>query len=151
MCREFLLDMMTICHKVVVSREILIEWTNHASSFSVSWLAAMRAKRKIVTVYPTVEGSYVVRIQDISGFTHQQIAAMQKDLLLILAALETDNLIASCDSKAEGLFARAAAQIGDFRNIVWVNPNDEAAHCSDWLKSGARYAPERSLGASVDV
>jgi hypothetical protein len=151
MCREFLLDMMTICHRVVVTREILIEWKNHASSFSVTWLAAMRTKRKVVTVYPEAGGSYVVRIQDASGFTPQQIAAMEKDLLLVLAALETDNLIASCDSKARNLFARAAVQMEDIKNIVWVNPNDETDRCSDWLKSGARQASERSLGGTVDA
>jgi predicted NAD/FAD-dependent oxidoreductase len=151
MCREFLLDMMTICHKVVVSQEISLEWKNHASSFSITWLAAMRAKRKIVTVNPHVEGSFVVRIQNASGFTSQQIAAMEKDLLLIAAALETDNLIASCDSKAKRLFAQAAVQIDDIKNIVWVNPNDEADRCGDWLKSGARHVPERSLGVSIDI
>jgi hypothetical protein len=151
MCREFLLDMMTICHKTVVSGEILVEWRNHASAFSVTWLAAMRAKRKIVTINPRLEGSLVVRIENASDFTPQQVAAMEKDLLLIAAALETDNLIASCDSKAKGLFAQAAAQVDDIKNIIWVNPNDESDHCSDWLKSGARYVPERSLGVSVDI
>lgn len=129
----------------------MIEWKNHASSFSVNWLAAMRAKRKIVTVHPDGEGSYEVRIQDISGFTPRQIAAMEKDLLLILAALETDGLIASCDSKARDLFAQAAVQIADIRGIVWVNPNETIDHCSDWLKSGARHTSERSLGAFTDT
>lgn len=76
---------------------------------------------------------------------------MEKDLLLILAALETDGLIASCDSKARALFVLAAVQIYDIRNIVWVNPNDVMDHCGEWLKSGARHAQERSLGASADV
>lgn len=55
MCREFLLDMMSICHKVVVTQAISIEWKNHASTFSVRWLAAMRAKRKLITAYLRLE------------------------------------------------------------------------------------------------
>jgi hypothetical protein len=146
MCREFLLDMMTICHKAVVSPEIMLEWKNHASVFSISWLTAMRAKRKIVTVETGADGGYEVRIQDASGFTPQQILAMEKDLLLLLAALETDGLIASCDARARGLFARAAIQIEDIKKIIWVNPNDETDRCGDWLKSGARHESERTLG-----
>lgn len=146
MCRKFLLDMMTICHKIVITREISVEWRNHASVFSVRWLAAMRAKRKVVVVTPGSGCTYEIRIQDLSGFTPGQVAAMGKDLLLILAALETDSLIASCDRKARGLFARAAAQLEEIQNIIWVNPDDEADHCGGWLRSGARYAPERSFG-----
>lgn len=150
MCREFLLNMLTICHKVVLTQEIKVEWKNHASSFSVTWLAAMRAKGKIVTVYPDDDGSYGARIRVASGFTVQQIAAMEKDLLLILAALETDGLIASCDSKARALFAQAALELEEIQKVIWVNPNKEIDSCGDWLKSGARHAPERSLGASAD-
>ncbi len=150
MCREFLLDMLIICHKVVLTQDIAIEWRNHASSFSVTWLAAMRAKRKVVSVHPEDDGTYGARIQTASGFTVQQIAAMEKDLLLILAALETDGLIASCDSRARALFAQAARELEEIRNVIWVNPNKETDSCGDWLKSGARHAPERSLGASTD-
>jgi hypothetical protein len=46
MCRQFLLDMLTICHKAVMSPELMTEWGNHASNYSVRWLAAMRSKRK---------------------------------------------------------------------------------------------------------
>jgi hypothetical protein len=150
MCREFLLDMLIICHKVVLTQDISTEWRNHASSFSVNWLAAMRAKRKVVSVHPDDDGTYGGQIQAVPDVTVQQIAAMEKDLLLILAALETDSLIASCDSKARALFVQAAREIEEIRNIIWVNPNKENDSCSQWLKSGARHAAERSLGAPTD-
>ncbi|MGB8346448.1 MAG: hypothetical protein WCD86_16300 [Ktedonobacteraceae bacterium] len=146
MCREFLLDMMNICHKIVISQEILTEWKNHASFFSVSWLAAMRGKRKVLMVHPEAGGSYVISVHEASKFTPKEIVAMEKDLLLILAALETDRLIASCDSTARDLFARASSQIYDIKNIIWVNPNDATSDCGDWLKSGARHESERCLG-----
>lgn len=145
MCREFLLDMMTICHRMVVSREILIEWKNNASSFSVPWLAAMRVKRKVVTVDPEGTDSYVVRIRSMEDFTPQQITAMEKDLLLILAALETDRLIASCDSTAKALFIKASGQVNEIKRIAWVDPSDASDKCPDWLQSGARDMPERRL------
>jgi hypothetical protein len=59
--REFLLDMLSICHKVVTSQEISAEWKNHASKFSIGWLAAMRSRGKIVLAAPN-PGNIMERI-----------------------------------------------------------------------------------------
>jgi hypothetical protein len=150
MSRDFLLEMMTICHKAVVSKEIMVEWKKHASLFSVSWLAAMRRRRKVVTVNPETGEEHLQVLRRIAGFTSQQIDAMEKDLLLILAALETDELIASCDSTARNLFARASREVTVIQNIVWVNPIDENHSPLDWLKSGARNSPDRRLRESTE-
>jgi hypothetical protein len=73
---------------------------------------------------------------------------MEKDMLLILAALETDQLIASGDSTARDLFTKAASMMDTIASIVWVNPIKESDNCCDWLKSGARYTVDLTLGAT---
>lgn len=144
-CRQFLLDMLFICHKVVTSKEISVEWKNHASKFSVGWLAAMRSRGKIVVVTPD-SGDLLEHIVLLNEWTAKDIAAIEKDMLLILAALEADQLIASGDSTARELFARAAKLTDGIASIVWVNPVKESDNCGDWLKSGARYAVDLTLG-----
>lgn len=146
MCRQFLLDMLTICHKAVMSPEISVEWKNHASKYSVNWLAAMRSKGKIVTIAPGSSEGIARHFCDDMIFTPNQISAMEKDLLLILAALQTDRLVASCDRKVRELFAQAALAFDDIKNIMWVDPSQEGDDCSHWLESGARHSPGKCLG-----
>lgn len=148
MCRQFLLDMLTICHKAVMSQELMIEWDNHASGYSVRWLAAMRSKRKIVTVNSGSSEGIADHFCDDTRFTPKQIGAMEKDLLLILAALQADRLIASCDRKVKDLFAQVALTFDDIKNIVWVDPSQEDDDCPHWLESGARHSTSRCLGKS---
>jgi hypothetical protein len=54
LCREFLLAMLKICHRVVLTPEIEREWRQHASRFSMRWLATMRSRRKAVDVHPPI-------------------------------------------------------------------------------------------------
>ena len=143
--REFLLDMLVICHQVVTSREISVEWKKHATKFFVGWLAAMRSKRKLITVTPE-PGNHMELILGANDWAINEIAAMEKDMLLILAALETDELIASGDSTARDLFAKAANSVDRIARIIWVNPIAENDHCGEWLKSGARYDATLTLG-----
>lgn len=147
--REFLLDMLDICHRLVTSKDISVEWKRHASKFSIGWLAAMRSKGKIITVTPTPK-NIMERIMEASDWSGIQIAAMEKDLLLILAAMETDELIASADSTVRDLFAKAASTVDSIARIVWVNPITESDHCGEWLKAGARYHGDLALGSLPD-
>lgn len=149
MSREFLLDMMTICHRVVVSPDITAEWRNHASRFTVGWLAAMRSKGKVVKVIPDLEFDIRARILSCTDFQPGQIDAMEKDILLLEAAITTDRVVASSDRKVRELFATASAQVKEIANVTWVNPSDPEDRCDEWLKAGARGDHDRSLGRLV--
>jgi hypothetical protein len=144
-CREFMLDMLTICHKVVMSKDIKTEWEMHASNFSIKWLAAMRGKGKVVHVQPE-PGDLWDQIQGAREWTAKESAAMEKDLLLLVAALESDHLIASCDEKVRQLFAEAAVHLRHLKSIMWVNPTADDGHHGDWLHAGCRHDPVLSLG-----
>lgn len=143
-CREFLQDMLTICHRVVMSDDIQREWSKHASVYSTRWLAAMRSRGKVVKVTPG-PSDFMEQITDATEWTPAEIAAMEKDLLLPLAAIETDRLVASGDSKVRDYFAKAARHVDSLSSIVWVDPSRSEDHCGKWLQAGARHGDAPTL------
>lgn len=73
---------------------------------------------------------------------------MLKDFHLLGAALETDQIIISLDETIRGLFKGASQQVGEIRNIIWVNPDRTAVeHPIPWLQNGAPPEPHRRLSA----
>lgn len=78
----------------------------------------------------------------------EDINAMLKDFHLLGAALETDQIIISLDETIRGLFKRASQQVGEIRNIIWVNPDKTTEeHPIAWLQNGAPPEPHRRLSA----
>jgi hypothetical protein len=137
-CREFLLDMLLICHRVVMSDDITREWEKHASGYSVKWLRAMRKRGKVVRVTPEATG-LMDRIAAAADWSEKDMAAMEKDLLLLLGALATDRLVASGDGKVRDRFAKAAVSVAEIAPVTWVNPSLAEDHCGTWLHAGARH------------
>lgn len=145
-CRLFLLDVLTICHRVVLSEDIMREWNKHASRYSVKWLRAMRKRGKVIKVTPDAFDLFE-RILATADWSAKDIAAMEKDMLLPLAALATDHLVASGDNRVRDRFAMAAADVAELGGITWINPATAADHCGTWLHGGARHDAEHTLGA----
>ena len=73
-----------------------------------------------------------------------------KDVHLLEAALATDKIVASMDKEARDSYACVCQQIGEIRDIVWVNPETEEDSCTGWLKKGAPTESERKLGYNVN-
>src|SRR5437660_6190664 len=46
-CRDCLLAMLHICHRIVMTAEIGAEWKRHRSRFAMTWLTSMEARRKV--------------------------------------------------------------------------------------------------------
>jgi hypothetical protein len=105
----------------------------------------MRSRRKLVTVEPGRDNDLLKRILEAEDWTSRQVVAIEKDLLLIEAALETDRLVASSDSTVRDLFVQAAERVNDISSIVWVDPTNEEDDGPGWLRSGARSTAARSL------
>jgi hypothetical protein len=147
-CRGFLLDMLTICHRVTMSAEIMTEWDNHASPYSIRWLAAMRGKGKVLRVNPE-PGTLMEAIRNAHDWQVKEFAAMEKDLLLVLAALASDRVVASRDERVRKLFAKAAANVHLLTAIAWVDPATADDHHGEWLRAGARHTAALKLGAAV--
>ncbi len=73
---------------------------------------------------------------------------MQKDFHLLEAALETDKTVISLDQTVRTLFAQAAQQVGEIRDVVWVNPDRTVEEQPIvWLQNGAPNEAHRQLSA----
>ena len=146
-CRDFLKTVRSQDQTVVMTREISDEWKRHQSRFALEWRVSMDARRKIERINPPE----YVEIQDKVTNTasdEDEIETIQKDFHLLQAALATDQTIISLDETVRGLFKRASQQVGEIRNIIWVNPDKTTEeHPIPWLQNGAPPEPHRRLSA----
>jgi hypothetical protein len=71
---------------------------------------------------------------------------MNKDYLLISAALAADRRVISRDGEVRTLLKAASAQIGQLRNILWVDPDNAEEDVCGWLAGGAELEEDRLLG-----
>ena len=145
-CRDFLLAVLEVCHRVVMTAPIQEEWNKHQSRFARRWRLSMMARRKVEIVEIQVSASLERRFPKVvaSPFI---LAIMEKDRRLIEAALLSDHRIASLDEAVRRHFRDHGERLPELRKICWVNPDTEDDVC-DWLKNGAPAERTRMLGYS---
>jgi hypothetical protein len=145
-CREFLQAMLHVCHRVVMTSDLMREWQKHQSAFTVTWLGTMRRRRKVVTVIPDAGKHTLLAlgIQD-SDLTKKRRDALAKDCLLVVAAWEADRLIASRDDQVRKLFASLNSHVDGIGSLIWVNPDHSKEDVTTWLHAGARSESHRRL------
>jgi uncharacterized protein YqfA (UPF0365 family) len=144
--RDLLRQVMSVCHKVVMTPDISREWKAHRSRLSFQWHAAMTARKKVFDAHQTADPDLCSRI-DACPLSKNQRAAIQKDLHLIEAGLATDQIVISADDSARRLFATVSARVGALKSVVWVNPAEEPEALQEWLKQGARPVSDWQLNA----
>ena len=135
-CRDFLQEVLSICHHMAMTPEVLEEWKKHESNFARKWRTSMVARRKHRRGQPPI-GKARTKAILATAESQKQADAMAKDLRLIEAALLSDRIVISCDEEARKLFRRAASTVPALRCIVWVNPTTEPTQVIDWLRRGA--------------
>ncbi len=144
-CRDFLKEVRSQNHRVVMTRKISDEWKRHRSGFAHEWKVSMYARRKIDRINPPEH----VELQDkVTNTTNNEneIEALRKDFHLLQAALVTDQTIISLDETVRGLFKRASQQVGEIRDIIWVNPDRTTEEQPiTWLQNGAPSEAHRRL------
>ena len=152
-CRAFLLAVLEICHRMVMTPEIKKEWDKHQSRFAIKWRKTMIAKKKFEyrkqpeTGFIEENRSLLWDVFDKLAETDKQRDEMFKDLHLIEAALDTDKRIISLDDNtARKFFARGANEFEELKSIVWVNPDNPEETAIEWLENGAPVENERMLG-----
>lgn len=146
-CRDFLQEVKLQNHRLVMTREISEEWKNHRSRFARGWLVSMYASRSVERVNPSPNNTLRNKITTTTS-NQAAINAMEKDYHLLEAALATDKTIISLDETSRNLFKRAAQQVGDIRNIIWVNPEKTGEEGPiTWLQQGAMPEQHRQLSA----
>ena len=143
-CREFLVAVRNICHRMAWSEAIVAEWNKHMRSFAVQWLVSMRNLRKLRPVQRET-------LQELRQATQEHsknpnvVQKMLKDVHLVEAALATDLRIATGDDNARGHFSRLAASFAPLQSILWVNPITEGEKAIKWLEQGAPDRRARRL------
>jgi hypothetical protein len=145
-CREFLETMIAVCHQLVMTDEILDEWKENAlkSRFSSKWLRWMFSKKKVVRLEIVPELAVEGKILN-TALSQKAKDAIEKDLLLIRAALNSDRTIASRDEEARKGFRNAAGTVSVLGEVAWVNPQLEDETLLEWLKKGAPHEAHRLL------
>ena len=147
-CTEFLETFRDECpHHIVMTPELSEEWDAHQSNFAARWLKSMIARKRFDYITPPQNTALSKKI-DTTATRERDLEAMQKDFHLLHAALVTDQTIISLDETVRRLFKRASQQVGEIRNIIWVNPDRTAEeHPIVWLQNGAPPEPHRQLSA----
>ncbi len=147
-CRDFLEAVRVICHRLVMSNAISVEWMRHESRFTSTWLNKMYGMRKVVFIDPAKSTSEDL-CQQLEKMASSEKAreAMLKDAHLLEAALASDQIVASMDETVRDLFSRASKNVGEIRPVVWVNPDLEEEKITEWLENGADPEKKRQLGS----
>ena len=150
-CRDFLIVVRSQNHKLVMTNKISDEWKQHQSRFARRWRLSMDARKKVDRIILPNN----TRIKDkITNTTDNEddTEAIQKDMHLLEAAMQTDKTIVSLDETIRSLFAYASRQVGEIRNIIWVNPERTTEEQPiTWLKNGALPEVHRQLSAYQPV
>lgn len=141
-CRKFLETMLEVGHHVVMADEIKKEWRRHISKYSRRWRRQMYGRRLVTQIKVDEDETLRGRI-DTAVHLDQRVA---KDVHLIEAAIATDRLITSRDETARKAFGNASANVGELKQIVWVNPTQDDEKPIDWLREGAKTEAHRQLG-----
>ena len=130
-----------------MTSDIRDEWDKHQSRFAHTWRKNMVAKGKLVPLKDlTVDQTLWKKLED-SATTDKQRAEIVKDICLLEAALATDKIVISLDDNtARKFFSKAAPQIQELKEVIWVNPDSEQEQPILWLEQGAPYEEKRTLG-----
>ncbi|MGB7340178.1 MAG: hypothetical protein WBC91_14875 [Phototrophicaceae bacterium] len=134
MCRDFLDEIFKSGHKVIMTPEIKVEWDKHIrSNFAKDWYFNMLKRGRLLVVQKNViDDNLRQLILDITA--PDVINAVTKDMRLIEAALQADEIISSLDDKMRGHFKRAALKIDEIQSVVWINPINADEDCIIWLR-----------------
>lgn len=119
--RNFLLNVLEICHKAVMTPEIGAEWDRHQSSFARKWRRSMVARRKLIVI-DSVGRDDLRRQIDQGVSSDNDKAAMLKDFHLVEAAIATDRRIVALDDEVRTLLSKESLMVSELRDVVWVNP-----------------------------
>jgi len=145
-CRDFLLAVLRICHRIGMSPAIANEWKRHRSGFARQWLVSMHARKKVMAINADDD----VRLRgtlEAAATSEKSREAMLKDAHLLEAAIQSDQRIAALDDKVLGLFRMVAQKHKAIQQICWVNPDRDFADVLKWLEAGAPLDESRQLGS----
>lgn len=132
-CRESLIAIRDICHRVVMTEAMKREWDGHMSRFTRKWRVQMAARKKpLFTVEPPG-----IAIDD-AGLSERDRAAIAKDRHLLEAALAADRVIVTADAAFRKALEKTPAGRRFIGQIAWIDPVTEGTKPLHALQRPAR-------------
>ncbi len=131
------------------------EWRRHRSEYAKEWLQQMYSRKRVTIKREDEipESILSIRVQRLIRkrvgpeiLTEAVCTIMLKDCHLLEASLAADKVIISLDEKVRFHFSVATENIGEIREIVWVNPDKAEENALVWLEEGAEPEKHRQLG-----
>ena len=144
MCRDVLIRVLGICHRMAFGERIKEEWYRHQSAFARTWLVKMMTMNKLIPVDDEPIPDHLETIQQHAA-DPGLVAVMTKDAHLLAAAIRTDHRILSLDDKIRNHFGGKLRAHDEVKALVWVNPTIQEEEAIDWLKDGAPLDARRTL------
>ncbi len=141
-CRETLMAIYRICHRVTVTSEIEIEWNKHEGNFARAWRTWMALKGKIISSKSFASNKLKDKIA--KCLSESEVATLEKDMRLLEAALHADGIVISLDDRTKNKLHRAVEVVA-LKKVCWENPADDIEKTLSWLESGAKYDRKRCI------
>ncbi len=137
-CRETLEKVLELEYGVVFTDALLEEWNRHRSRYFRRWLTKVFGSKLQVPLKNEDVINEKLR-ENLASHAKSETdeEAMLKDVHLLEAALASDETILSMNTSDRKRFSEICEHIVLIRNIVWVNPDESAEKCLDWLDKGA--------------
>lgn len=134
-CRDALHAMRDAGLGLYLSPQIRGEWDTHMSRFARTWLLSMTARKRVERGTPPPHAAIrrALRRKQRDGST---LAAVEKDLPLIDAALASERRVLSLDDRAQRQFAALARTVRALREVHWAGPHQDG--CVEWIRGGAQ-------------
>lgn len=133
--------------RVVLNDELLAEWLYEQGDYVVMWQLLMNdSSRLLIDAEPWPEEAALLAARP------KNERAIDKDIHVIRASMNTDRRLLSTDKKLRGALRRALTKPGcpgTLKNLHFVIPYDlkEQHDALDWLQRGAPEDPSLQLGA----
>jgi hypothetical protein len=121
-CRDTLDSILSICHRIMMSPAVSLEWRNHQSIYAFRWKATMVAKKKVVFIN---DPSFHVAVERAKELNDRERAALEKDKHLVELAVDGDGIIYTLDKTIIDIWGKCHKQVNTPKAIIWKNPADE--------------------------
>jgi hypothetical protein len=147
-CRDFLLTVRKLRHRIIMTPHLNDEWDRHQSSFAQAWLSSMVSRRRVIFVQIAPSNKLRRQIESTAANMDAR-RTMRKDFHLIEAAMAFDKTVVSLDEEVRSLFGSAARSVIPLSKIVWVNPDNADEGPIKWLENRAKPERKRMLGYKI--
>jgi hypothetical protein len=71
------------------------------------------------------------------ALSHKQVEALYKDIHLIDAAVQLDNIVISCDQYLRDILEQVSGEVTVMKDVMYANPVSQTQEIIVWLQEGA--------------